>query len=280
MMDLTWYVLGALSCAIVNGLYELSRRQRLGWLDWTGLIIGPVLILFAIAWSVGAVLEGVPRAGSMGMLLFGLPGIVCLTLGWRYVTTRLEKRTAFSHAEQVKPAVKVVVSDIPAPPMAKKTPIKVPPYIRFGAYVSLAVAFLLGLTSGDTDYEAMVQRQVTDKVLTKVNDNPVVFQLGEKMGGKGEYVLIQEGQGYGGPFILGIRINDDAKISAVLPLDDRETPAFLERVKKVNYLDQYINKAVTDNFVVGNDIDAVSGATVTTMAATQAVRNGAHIAAL
>ena len=126
----------------------------------------------------------------------------------------------------------------------------------------------------------MVQRQLTDKVLTKVNDNPVVFQLGEKVDGKGEYVLIQEGQGYGGPFVLGIRIHDDAKISAVLPLDDRETPAFLERVKKANYLDQYLNKAVTDNFIVGDDIDAVSGATVTTMAATQAIRNGAHIAAL
>jgi len=280
MMGLTWYILGFLSTASLIFFRRLSKQFRLNWMAWGLLLGGTVLVLFAVAWSVGAVLEGVPRAGSMGMLLFGLPGIVCLTLGGRYVTTRLEKRTALPGLEQVKPAAKVVVPDIPAPLMAKKTPIKVPSYIRFGAYVSLVAAFLLGLASGDTDYEAMVQRQVTDKVLTKVNDNPVVFQLGEKIDGKGEYVLIQEGQGYGGPFILGIRINDDAKISAVLPLDDRETPAFLERVKKANYLDQYINKTVTDNFVVGNDIDAVSGATVTTMAATQAVRDGAHIAAL
>jgi len=90
MMDLTWYVLGALSCAIVYGLYELSQQQRLGWLDWTGLILGTVLILFAIAWSVGAVLEGVPRAGSMGMLLFGLPGIVITTLSLRFIIARKE----------------------------------------------------------------------------------------------------------------------------------------------------------------------------------------------
>ncbi len=90
MMDLTWYLLGALSCAIVYGLYELSQKQRLTWLDWTGLILGAVLILFAIAWSVGAVLEGVPRAGSMGMLLFGLPGIVLTTLSLRFILARKE----------------------------------------------------------------------------------------------------------------------------------------------------------------------------------------------
>jgi hypothetical protein len=90
MMDLTWYLLGALSCAIVYGLYALSQQQRLKWLDWTALILGTVLILFAIAWSVGAVLEGVPRAGSMGMLLFGLPGIVITTLSLRFIVSRKE----------------------------------------------------------------------------------------------------------------------------------------------------------------------------------------------
>jgi vacuolar-type H+-ATPase subunit I/STV1 len=90
MMDLTWFFLGALSCAIVYGLYELSRKQPLKWLDWTALILGAVLILFAIAWSVGAVLEGVPRAGSMGMLLFGLPGIVITTLSLRFIVARKE----------------------------------------------------------------------------------------------------------------------------------------------------------------------------------------------
>ena len=280
MMGLTWYFLGFLTMASLILFWRLSKQYRLNWLAWSLLVSGMVLALFAVAWSVGAVLEGVPRAGSMGMLLFGLPGIISLTFGMRYVTTRLEKRTLLTEVQELHPPEAPSPVEISSPQMAAGPALKVSPLFRTGAYVSLAAAFLLGLASGDSDYEAMVQRQVTDKVLTKVNDNPVVFQLGEKVGGKGEYILIQEGQGYGGPFVLGIRIHDDARISAVLPLDDRETPAFLERVKEANYLDQYINKAVTDNFVVGDDIDAVSGATVTTMAATQAVRDGAHIAAL
>ncbi len=88
MMDLTWYVLGALTGVIAYFLYELSRKITLNWLSWSGLIVGSFLILFSIAWSVGAVLEGVPRAGSMGLLLFGLSGIVILTLTGRFIVSR------------------------------------------------------------------------------------------------------------------------------------------------------------------------------------------------
>ena len=88
MMDLTWYVLGALTGVIAYFLYELSRKMTLNWLSWSGLIVGSFFILFSIAWSVGAVLEGVPRAGSMGLLLFGLSGIVILTLTGRFITSQ------------------------------------------------------------------------------------------------------------------------------------------------------------------------------------------------
>ena len=88
MMDLTWYVLGALTGVIAYFLYELSRKMTLNWLSWSGLMGVSVLMLFSIAWSVGAVLEGVPRAGSMGLLLFGLSGIVILTLTGRFITSQ------------------------------------------------------------------------------------------------------------------------------------------------------------------------------------------------
>jgi len=51
----------------------------------TGLGIGTFLILFSIAWAVGSVLEGVPRAASMGLMMFGLGGIVILTVTVRFI---------------------------------------------------------------------------------------------------------------------------------------------------------------------------------------------------
>jgi vacuolar-type H+-ATPase subunit I/STV1 len=91
MMDLTWFLLGFVSAGVVYFLYELSRKERLDWISWTGLILGIFAVLFGIAWAVGSVLEGEPRAASMGILMFGLSGIILLTLTARFIAAK--KRT-------------------------------------------------------------------------------------------------------------------------------------------------------------------------------------------
>jgi hypothetical protein len=281
MMGLTWFILGFLSAGSVIFYRELSKRYRLNWILFCSYGAGVVLVLFSIAWSVGAVLEGVPRAGSMGMLLFGLPGIVVLTLTLRNIFNRPERETATRDRLTTEPAT--VLEDSVQVQKVLRLPQfspRVSTGLRYAAYLSLVVAFIAGIATGGNDYEAMVQAKFEGLELKKINDNPVVFQVNATEGKPGEYILITEGQGYGGPFVLGIRIKEDAKVHEVIPLSDKETPAFLKKVKEANYREQFIGRGVTDNFIVGDDIDAVSGATVTTMAATQAVRNGAHIAAL
>jgi hypothetical protein len=88
MMDLTWYILGVLTGAVAYALYLISQKTTLNWLLWSGLIAGSSFILFSIAWAVGSVLEGVPRAASMGLLLFGLSGVIILTLTGRMIASR------------------------------------------------------------------------------------------------------------------------------------------------------------------------------------------------
>jgi vacuolar-type H+-ATPase subunit I/STV1 len=91
MMDLTWYILGILTGAVAYSLYLISKNNTLNWLLWSGLIAGSILILFSIAWAVGSVLEGVPRAASMGILLFGLSGVIILTLAARMISSQKDK---------------------------------------------------------------------------------------------------------------------------------------------------------------------------------------------
>ena len=90
-MALTWYMLGLLSVGCGYFLYIYAKRNRLHWLGLAGFGIGTFSILFSIAWAVGALLEGVPRAASMGILLFGLGGIVLLTITIRVVTRQHKK---------------------------------------------------------------------------------------------------------------------------------------------------------------------------------------------
>jgi len=280
-MGFTWYCLGLLTTGSTIFLWHFSKRYQLNWLAWSGLTLGIVLILFSIAWAVGSVLEGVPRAASMGLLLFGLSGIVILTLGFRYT---LSKRPARPRPE-AEPALPRDIEIATTP--QKTEPVKasiVGPYVsvslRYGAYLSLIIALVIGFASEGKDYEGMVRNKFKDQKLTKVNDGPVVFQLGEKGDGPGNWVLIQEGHGYGGPFVLGIRIMEDGKIHEIIPLDHKETPAFVKKIEDAKYRDQFVGKEVDSDFIVGMDINAVSGATVTTMAAAQIIRNGAHLAAV
>ncbi|NOQ18653.1 MAG: hypothetical protein GQ571_01640, partial [Desulfobacterales bacterium] len=199
-MDFTWYTLGVLTGAAGIFLWRLSKQYRLNWLLWGGLTVGIFLILFSIAWSVGAVLEGVPRAASMGLLLFGLSGIVLLTFTYKYIDAKLGK-IAFEEVAH-KPADEKIIPEIAPKSIVKDGPVAkdiMGKGVRYLAYTSLAIAFVAGMISGDKDYEAMVKAKFQDQTLTKVNDDPVVFQIGEKSKGPGNYVLIQTGQGYGGP---------------------------------------------------------------------------------
>ena len=280
-MGVTWYFLGLLTTGSAIFLWHFSRRYRLTWLTWSGLVKGIFLILFSIAWAVGSVLEGVPRAASMGLLLFGLSGIVILTFTLRYIVAKGEKLPV----PEAEPAVPVEAVT-PALPRKEK-PARAPVFgksltvgVRYVAYGLLVVAFIVGMTAEGKDYEGMVRAKFKGQKLTKVKDDPVVFQLGEKGDGPGNWVLIQEGQGYGGPFVIGIRIMEDGKIHEIMPLEHKETPAFAKKIVDAKYRDQFVGKPVSDDFIVDVDIDAVSGATITTMAATEAVRRGAHLAAV
>lgn len=87
-MGFTWYVLGILTIFSLYFLYEYAKQRHLHWITITGLALGVFSILFSIAWAAGSMLEGVPRAASMGLLLFGLGGVVILIATLKFITVR------------------------------------------------------------------------------------------------------------------------------------------------------------------------------------------------
>jgi len=92
MMELMWYVVGVLAGFSSYLVYTLSKKYNLGVIGLGSLITGLFLILFTVAWSVGSVLEGVPRAASMGIVFFAMPGIILLTFtAKRFLTSRYRK---------------------------------------------------------------------------------------------------------------------------------------------------------------------------------------------
>lgn len=106
-MGLMWLIVGILAGLSAWILYELKKRFIIDIIAWIGLISGIFLILFGIAWSVSSVLEGVPRSGSMGAILFDGLGLITLVLTWRFnlqhkkkdETTELEKDSQLENKE-------------------------------------------------------------------------------------------------------------------------------------------------------------------------------------
>jgi hypothetical protein len=286
MIDFTWYILGGLTGASAIFLWRYAQRHQLNWLAWCGLISGLFLILFSIAWAAGSFLEGVSRAASMGLLLFGLSGIVLLILTLRYVDLKLKRIpvSTLSPESEAKTAIPIskTTSIEPDRPTAEKQSVRknrLNGRLNYFAYATLVVALVFGLSTTDKDYESMIRAKFPQEKLVQINNDPIVFELGEKSKGIGNYIVIAKGQGYGGPFVIGVRIMDDATIHEVMLLDNRETPAFRKKVEEANFPAQFEGKRVTDDFLAGEDIDIVSGATISTMAGTQAIRSAAHTAA-
>ena len=82
-MGLMWFAVGLIVGLSALGAIELQKRFRVDWRGWAGLALGEVMLLFCIAWSVAAVAEGEARAASMGLMLFGGPGVAVLALSFR-----------------------------------------------------------------------------------------------------------------------------------------------------------------------------------------------------
>ena len=150
------------------------------------------------------------------------------------------------------------------------------------AWAALVAAFVIGQIASKPDYEGMLEKALPGEVLVRSEVNktlPVVYQLE----GEEDVVIMAEGEGYGGPLVVGVRARkteDGGRLAEVLMLSHKESPAYMERLRRGHFFRQFGGKDVSDDFIVGNDIDAVSGATVSSRGFTAAVREAVHLGAI
>ena len=81
--------------------------------------------------------------------------------------------------------------------------------------------------------------------------------------------------GYGGPVLVRLTLDDQGRISAMDVGGARfeETEGVGSRVREESYVQTYIGK--TPPLTLGEDVDAVSGATISSRALVQAVNDAA-----
>jgi uncharacterized protein with FMN-binding domain len=86
------------------------------------------------------------------------------------------------------------------------------------------------------------------------------------------YVATSTASGYGGPLQVAVAVTTDGKVESLAVVEHRETPSFVERVRRDKLLEQLLGKTYDAPISLDADVDAVSGATYTTRALAQSVR--------
>lgn len=99
-IEILFFALGVLTTLFILALIHYNKRFRFSILHWILLCTGGFLLLFCIAWAVSSVLEGVPRAASMGLVVFGVSGFIILFLARRLILKRGEVEIVYEEVEE------------------------------------------------------------------------------------------------------------------------------------------------------------------------------------
>jgi len=90
------------------------------------------------------------------------------------------------------------------------------------------------------------------------------------------YVAVGSGHGYGGNLQLAVALALDGSVKGLAVVDHKETAAFFARVLRRGVLDDLKGKIFSDPFILGKDVDSVTGATYSTRALADAARNASR----
>lgn len=119
-----------------------------------------------------------------------------------------------------------------------------------------------------------------DAGITGVDIDSAVRALDASGNGIGYVINITTKEGYGGDISLSLGVDDNGTVKGIEILSISETAGLGMKAKEAAFRDQFRNKAVTQ-FTYSKtgasadfEIDAISGATITTKAVTNAVNGG------
>ncbi|MCU4174056.1 FMN-binding protein [Carboxylicivirga sp. N1Y90] len=138
-------------------------------------------------------------------------------------------------------------------------------YVKAIAYISLIALWIIGYYIQKENSQAKLVEAigVDAKYLHAHAEDTYVI--------KDSLILItSEAKGYGGPVQLAIKINKQGIVKQLYIVDDNETSSYLKKLRKANYLEQYINATVhNEDYIYG--VDAVTGATLSSNAIKEGV---------
>lgn len=115
-----------------------------------------------------------------------------------------------------------------------------------------------------------------DSFKEKTTDGETYF-IASKNGQTIGRIFRQAQKGYAAdPIVMLVGVSD-GQVTRVEILDQRETPGLGDKVKEDYFRDQFIDKTADDPLVVKQDVDAITGATISSRAVANGVKESLEL---
>lgn len=153
---------------------------------------------------------------------------------------------------------------------------------RLGIYavVIILIAWIVGAHLGVADLQPYLKLALpgADR-FEQLDSNTYAAWQGQENEHLVGYVSFSSAQGYGGPMTLAVAVSPQGEVIGIAIVDQKETPSYLSRVFKGEVPDALLGKSYQDSFTLGQDVDAVSGATYTARGLVESVGDGSRLIA-
>lgn len=90
-IEILFFMLGILTTIGTFTMIHYHKKLQFSWGTLGTVCLGLFLLLFSVAWSISSMLEGEPRAASMGMVVFGIPSLILIVLGRKLALKPVKK---------------------------------------------------------------------------------------------------------------------------------------------------------------------------------------------
>lgn len=143
-------------------------------------------------------------------------------------------------------------------------------WLIVGTVLLIVIAWIVGYLTAGTDVLPLVQDVLPGATSIKpVNDLFVGYDADGNLVG---YAGDGSAPGYGGPVVVLVGVDPAGNILNVIVVEERESPGFFRLVKNSDLLPNYATMPITSPLQLGEDLDAVTGATVSAEGIASAVR--------
>ena len=147
-------------------------------------------------------------------------------------------------------------------------------FLWIAAIATLLSAWVYGFISSEKNDRELLASFYNEMEIELISQNDRLYKVSDDT--HELFVGLGKAWGYGGNLEVASVTDSLGKVDEVLLISNSETFSYIKKLMDKKYFHQFKGKQIDEAFVINHDLDAVSGATVTSEAISRAVQKGGH----